>query len=243
FGVEGCHNQRTLVDPILSVLANGGEPSLFFHGDCCRRRTIVKILGMAVDEHLTIVIREPKVDMDYDLEISTEPLYDLDPKIELTLRRLRKARNIVVSNSSNSISSFDTNSLVTNNFDFCSANSFVEQMENNERTLKELATPNPRLESAQSYELKSGLIHLFPKFHGLAEEDPHKHLKEIHAAGDTRRLGRYEAHVLGEVLSGIQNRDHQEGNLWDKAIIGRNSTQVLGKIQQTVCHLSTSSDQ
>ncbi|RDX72965.1 hypothetical protein CR513_47489, partial [Mucuna pruriens] len=30
----------------------------------------------------------------------------------------------------------------------------------------------------------------------------------------------------------IQNRDHQEGNLWDKATIGRNSARVLGKIQQ-----------
>ncbi|RDY06137.1 hypothetical protein CR513_09919, partial [Mucuna pruriens] len=29
-------------------------------------------------------------------------------------------------------------------------------------------------------------------------------------------LGRHEAHVLGEILSKIQNRDHQEGNLWDK---------------------------
>ncbi|RDY05088.1 hypothetical protein CR513_11116, partial [Mucuna pruriens] len=41
-----------------------------------------------------------------------------------------------------------------------------EPMENNNRTLKELVTSN--LELAQSYELKSGLIHLLPKFHGLA---------------------------------------------------------------------------
>ncbi|RDY14336.1 hypothetical protein CR513_00615, partial [Mucuna pruriens] len=63
-------------------------------------------------------------------------------------------------------------------------------MENNDQTLKELATPDvvyqpwciqyPQLEPTQSYELKSGLIHLFPKFHGLASEDPHKHLKEFH---------------------------------------------------------------
>ncbi|RDX78068.1 hypothetical protein CR513_41716, partial [Mucuna pruriens] len=38
----------------------------------------------------------------------------------------------------------------------------------------------PQLEPAQTYELKSGLIHLLPKFHGLAREDPHKHLKEFH---------------------------------------------------------------
>ncbi|RDX84440.1 hypothetical protein CR513_34515, partial [Mucuna pruriens] len=57
--------------------------------------------------------------------------------------------------------------------------------------LKELATPDVvyqpwcieylQLEPAQSYDLKSGLKHLFPKFHGLAGEDPHKHLKEFHA--------------------------------------------------------------
>ncbi|RDX89962.1 hypothetical protein CR513_28214, partial [Mucuna pruriens] len=38
----------------------------------------------------------------------------------------------------------------------------------------------PPLEPAQSYELKSSLIHLLPKFHGLAGEDPPKHLKEFH---------------------------------------------------------------
>ncbi|RDX68647.1 hypothetical protein CR513_52338, partial [Mucuna pruriens] len=34
---------------------------------------------------------------------------------------------------------------------------------------------------------------------------------------------RYEVHVLGEVLSSIQNRNHQEGDLWDKATFWRNS--------------------
>ncbi|RDX71300.1 hypothetical protein CR513_49375, partial [Mucuna pruriens] len=70
-----------------------------------------------------------------------------------------------------------------------------EQMENNDRTLKELATPDvvyqpwciqyPQLEPAQK--LKSGLIHLLPKFHGLAGEDPHKHLKEFHVVCSTMR--------------------------------------------------------
>ncbi|RDX97155.1 hypothetical protein CR513_20105, partial [Mucuna pruriens] len=70
-------------------------------------------------------------------------------------------------------------------------------MENQDRTLKELATPDvvyqpwciqyPQLEPAQTYELKSGLIHLLPKFHGLAGEDPHKHLKEFHVVCSTMR--------------------------------------------------------
>ena len=36
----------------------------------------------------------------------------------------------------------------------------------------------PQLEVA--FELKSGMIHLLPTFHGLAGEDPNKHLKEFH---------------------------------------------------------------
>ncbi|RDX83135.1 hypothetical protein CR513_35980, partial [Mucuna pruriens] len=71
------------------------------------------------------------------------------------------------------------------------------QMENNGRTLKELATADvvyqpwciqyPQLEPAQTYELKYGLIHLLPKFHGLVGEDPHKHLKEFHMVCSTMK--------------------------------------------------------
>ena len=58
------------------------------------------------------------------------------------------------------------------------------------QTLKELAAPDlnqqplcitfPTLDASTTFELKSGLIHLLPTFHGLAGEDPHKHLKELH---------------------------------------------------------------
>ncbi|RDX90036.1 hypothetical protein CR513_28144, partial [Mucuna pruriens] len=108
-----------------------------------------------------------------------DPLYAFDPEIELTLRRLRKIRNTVVNTSSSSDSTINSNLPSTNALVF-SSNIFAElgQMENNDRTLKELTTPN--VEPAQTYELKSGLIHLLPKFHGLAGEDPHKHLKEFH---------------------------------------------------------------
>jgi len=64
-----------------------------------------------------------------------------------------------------------------------------------ERTLKELAAPDvtyqplciqyPELDA--DFELKSGLIHLLPKFHGLAGEDPHKHLKEFHVVCSTMK--------------------------------------------------------
>ncbi|XP_051150173.1 uncharacterized protein LOC127264715 [Andrographis paniculata] len=57
------------------------------------------------------------------------------------------------------------------------------------RTLRELAVPDlaqqplcinfPTLNNTIAFELKSGLIHLLPSFHGLADEEPHKHLQEF----------------------------------------------------------------
>ncbi|RDX87322.1 hypothetical protein CR513_31216, partial [Mucuna pruriens] len=123
---------------------------------------------------------------------STDPLYALDPEIERTLRRLRKARNLVVNNSRGADSVINSNQFSTN-ISVSSFSHFVEpgQMENNDRTLKELATPDvvyqpwciqyPQQELAQTYELKFGLIHLLPKFHGVVGEDPRKHLKEFNA--------------------------------------------------------------
>ena len=58
------------------------------------------------------------------------------------------------------------------------------------QTLKELAAPDlnqqplcitfPTLDATISFELKFGLIHLLPTFHGLVGEDPDKHLKKLH---------------------------------------------------------------
>ena len=62
-----------------------------------------------------------------------------------------------------------------------------------ERTLRELAAPDVSFQTMciqypdEQCELKSGLIHLLPKFHGLAGEDPHKHLKEFHTVCTTMR--------------------------------------------------------
>ncbi|RDX99960.1 Retrovirus-related Pol polyprotein from transposon 17.6, partial [Mucuna pruriens] len=90
-------------------------------------------------------------------ESSFDTLHDLDLDIEITLHRLRKVRNIVVSSSSsfNSTSNSDNSIFATNNsdsFEYSSANissdsnfgpnksQELEQMENNDQTLKELAT-------------------------------------------------------------------------------------------------------
>ncbi|RDY05004.1 hypothetical protein CR513_11207, partial [Mucuna pruriens] len=128
---------------------------------------------------------------------STDTLHAPDPEIELTLRRIRKNKKTKInSGSANSVR--DSNMLYTDIL-VSSSNTFIEpgQMENHDRTLKELATPDvvyqpwciqyPQLKPAQTYEFKSGLIHLLPKFHGLAGEDPHKHLKEFHVVCSTMR--------------------------------------------------------
>ena len=57
-----------------------------------------------------------------------------------------------------------------------------------ERIFREMAAPDFTYESlciqypdeGVPYVLKTRLIHLLPKFHGLADENPHKHLKEFH---------------------------------------------------------------
>ncbi|RDX93680.1 hypothetical protein CR513_24019, partial [Mucuna pruriens] len=107
---------------------------------------------------------------------NTDPLYTFDLEIALTLRRLRKIRNTTINISSSVNFAITSNQSYTDNF-VASTNIFTEsgQMENHDRTLKELATPDvvyqpwciqyPQLEPAQTYELKSGLIHLLPKFH------------------------------------------------------------------------------
>ncbi|XP_040369481.1 uncharacterized protein LOC112184819 [Rosa chinensis] len=58
------------------------------------------------------------------------------------------------------------------------------------RTLRELATPNveqqplcityPNPNGDGGFELKSGMIHYLPKFHGFSTEDANLHLKELH---------------------------------------------------------------
>ncbi|RDX84916.1 hypothetical protein CR513_33966, partial [Mucuna pruriens] len=186
--------QHTLMDLILSILASGGEPS-------------PSTMAIVVEDGITefkpyfshkITIEHTVSLRKFDLRSSTDPLYELDPELELILRRLRKARKIVVNNSSSFDFLINSNQLPID-ISLSIFSHFAEpgQMENNDRTLKEFATLDvmyqpwciqyPQLEPAQTYELKSGLINLLPKFHGLAGEDPYKHLKEFHVVCSTMR--------------------------------------------------------
>ncbi|RDX80261.1 hypothetical protein CR513_39209, partial [Mucuna pruriens] len=173
---------------LVSILANEGESSSFNHAlrvSWSREESsdFVASESALSRDCVRSVSAETKSDQSLP-KSNTNPLYDLDPKIEITLHRLRKARNIVVSNSTsfNSVSSSDNSSPVTNDsdsFKYSSTNNSTEpeQIENNDQTLKELAM----------LDVKSGLIHLLPKFYGLAREDPHKHLKEFHVVCSTMR--------------------------------------------------------
>ena len=106
--------------------------------------------------------------------------FQFDPEIERTLRRLRRK---VRRNSEEHDLALD--SLFASDFDL-----EEEEVMAGNQTLKELADPDlnqlplcitfPTLDATTTFELKSGLIHLLPTFHGLAGEDPHKHLKELH---------------------------------------------------------------
>ncbi|RDY07628.1 hypothetical protein CR513_08223, partial [Mucuna pruriens] len=187
---------------------------------------------------------------------SSSSLHSLDPEIDKTLNRIRKTKNIHVGNNSSSFNSISK-------FDMCEYKRDItdnplyelEPMENNNRILKELVTPNmlyqpwciqyPQLEPAQSYELKSRLIRLLPKFHGLtgvprglfhdeATRDPIRLYQDkgipirsrwsnkglvVPAAGHVRHIGRHEAPVLGEILPSIQDYDHSEGDMWNQATL------------------------
>ncbi|RDX84804.1 hypothetical protein CR513_34086, partial [Mucuna pruriens] len=159
---------------------------------------------------------------------STDPLYAFDPEIELTLRRLRKTRNLIVNNSRSSDPVINSNQFCTDNF-VASSNIFVEprQMENNDRTLKELATPDVvRRPPQASKGIPCGLLHneAVGDIGGLHQNEGVPILPgwsseglAIPSASTFQHLGRYEAHIPGEVLSGIQNCVHQEGDMWDKA--------------------------
>ncbi|KAL2337346.1 hypothetical protein Fmac_011792 [Flemingia macrophylla] len=133
-----------------------------------------------------------------------------DPEIDRTFHRLvRHSRNLsldYVPLDSISLSSSDHSPSVSTNFNSVhtasDSNSVDFHTENNmaqppprERTLRELAAPDFTYESLciqyanedVPYELKTGLIHLLPKFNGLSGEDPHKHLKEFHIVCSTMK--------------------------------------------------------
>ncbi|KAI4305150.1 hypothetical protein L6164_028535 [Bauhinia variegata] len=132
-------------------------------------------------------------------------LFALDPEIEQTFRLRRRhchsIDSIPVTVGSNSLGgstyidlSLPAVNIPIDNFvDFPVNKNLNMDANRAERTLKELAAPDvtyqplciqyPALNA--DFELKSGLIHLLPRFHGLT--DPHRHLQEFHVVCSTMK--------------------------------------------------------
>ncbi|RDX81448.1 hypothetical protein CR513_37866, partial [Mucuna pruriens] len=142
---------------------------------------ILQLLGRSSREIVALMTRKR----------SSGSLHPFDPKIEKTLNKIRKFKNMHVGHTSGSFSTIpETNNFETKpNFSDNPLHEPDLMENNNNRTLKELVTSDvlyqswciqyPQLESAQMYELKSELIHLLSKYHSLVGEDPHKHLNEF----------------------------------------------------------------
>ena len=132
-------------------------------------------------------------------------LHPYDPEIDKTFHKLsrsNKSRSVVVHNNVVLDSSIVHTEFIVDSIskpifiasDFEKIN--VDIMADNNWTQKELATLDvvyqpwciqyPEIEV--SYELKSRLVHLLPKFLGLTGKDPCKHLEVFHVVCSTMQL-------------------------------------------------------
>ena len=129
-------------------------------------------------------------------------LQPFDPEIDRTFHRL--VRHSVHPDQPGHFEHFEHSEYSVvgdseySDFEHLTTNFHTENMAQSpphERTLREMAAPYFTYESlciqypdeGVPYVLKTGLIHLLPKFHGLAGEDPHKHLKEFHIVCSTMK--------------------------------------------------------
>ena len=120
-------------------------------------------------------------------------LQPFDPEIDRTFHRLVRHHLVPFEHPEHSvIGDFEHYSF--EHFDFEHSENMA-QPPPCDRTLREMAAPDFTYESLciqypdedVPYVLKTGLIHLLRKFHGLASEDPHKHLKEFHIVCSTMK--------------------------------------------------------
>ncbi|RDY07930.1 hypothetical protein CR513_07891, partial [Mucuna pruriens] len=203
------YSRRGLLEGNLKAWTNSGEPPQSpprslpaWEADCVNPQpgngrmfdeaTTTKAnyqIGVVAGDKNSVVSRCIEFESITNLESSANILYDFDPEIELTLRRIRKVRNTVVStDSSLNTSLISENSVSTTNTidfsDFSTTNSFSTTRANRELRLNIEGASHTRC----CIPALSDLIHLLSKFHGHAGEGPHKHLKEFHVACSTMRM-------------------------------------------------------
>nr|KYP36362.1 hypothetical protein KK1_042524 [Cajanus cajan] len=122
-------------------------------------------------------------------------LHPFDPEIDRKFHRIIREHIIPyldcdIHSDSHSVS-------VASEVDLVQIENIDEQPYNGprERNLREMVAPDFTYESLciqypeedVPFVLKTGLIHLLPKFHSHAGEDPHKHLKEFHIVCSTMK--------------------------------------------------------
>nr|KYP42920.1 hypothetical protein KK1_035669 [Cajanus cajan] len=122
-------------------------------------------------------------------------LLSFDLEIDRTFHRL--IREHIIPSLDSDTDSHSHSVGVASEIDSSQPENMCEQLYNGprERTLREMAAPNFTYESLciqypeedVPFVLKTGLIHLLPKFHGHAGEDPHKNLKEFHIVCSTMK--------------------------------------------------------
>ncbi|XP_073131455.1 uncharacterized protein [Henckelia pumila] len=104
---------------------------------------------------------------------SSEEEFSYDPKIEITLhRRRREARRKKEED--------EIQTEIPEEEMAANANLSLRQLGTSDLNQQSLCITFHTLENYATFELKSGLIHLLPSFHGLTSEDPHKYLMEFH---------------------------------------------------------------
>ena len=108
-------------------------------------------------------------------------LKPFDPEIDRTFHRL--VRHSVHPGHFVHFEHFEYS--VAGDFAHSTTNFHTENMAAPDFTYESLCIQYPN--EGVPYVLKTGLIHLLPKFHGLAGEDAHKHLKEFHIVCSTMK--------------------------------------------------------
>ncbi|XP_062021110.1 uncharacterized protein LOC133737598 [Rosa rugosa] len=102
------------------------------------------------------------------------------------------------------------------------------------RTLKQLTAPTAVQQplciaypaGAQGFELKSGILHHLPKFHGFSTEDPNLHLKEFHmiitgmkpeaVLEEHAKLRAFPFSLEGKAREWLYNQSPGSMNSWDQ---------------------------
>ena len=125
-----------------------------------------------------------------------------DPEIERTISRIRRARRRLVRSEGGSESELEeetsprsTDSVVLRAEDMAARRVTIQEEGAPDFTMQPFQAHHPAV--ATDFEIKTALLNLMPKFHGLPAQEPIKHLRDFQATYSTvRRDGANETSIL-----------------------------------------------